>query len=267
MPRLVLSQITIYPVKSARGISLPSSRVDSRGLQYDRRWMVVDEYGKFLSQRSLPRMALIEVGLREEELCLRMKEMGELVIPLAVASGEQKRVEVWEDSVDAVDIGEAAATWFSTALDRPCRLVGMPKQAERKVDLKYAEKQTLVSFADAFPFMLISEASLHDLNTRLDETVPMDRFRPNLVVTGCAAYEEDTWSHLTIGAVGFRVAKSCSRCTVPTVDQQTGIRGSEPIRTLTSYRTRNGKVDFGQNLVHKTLGVLSVGDEVLVTPA
>jgi uncharacterized protein len=143
----------------------------------------------------------------------------------------------------------------------------MPDGTERFVNQKYAAQKTLVSFADAFPFMLISQASLNDLNSRLTEPVPMNRFRPNLVLEGCNAYEEDTWATVTIGSIGFRVAKPCSRCTVPTVNQETGIRAPEPILTLSSYRIFGGKVYFGQNLTHNTQGMLTVGDKVHVTRA
>jgi uncharacterized protein YcbX len=267
MTRLRLSEIHIYPIKSARGISLTSARVDIRGLEHDRRWMVVDERGKFLTQRSVPRMALIRVELRPAHLVVTAAGMEDLLLPLRPESGRTVRVHVWDDSLDAMDTGEEAAVWFTEMLSRQCRLVFMPDQAERLANPKYAPQKTLVSFADAFPFLLISRASLDDLNSRLAEPVPMNRFRPNVVLDGCDAYEEDTWASLRIGNIGFRVAKACSRCTVPTVNQDTGVRGSEPIRTLGTYRTMNGKIYFGQNLTHDGEGALSVGDEVHVTPA
>jgi len=190
--------------------------------------------------------------------------MDELLLPLRPESGSTLRVHVWDDSLDAMDTGEEAALWFTKMLARRCRLVFMPDQTERFANPKYAPQKTVVSFADAFPFLLISQASLDDLNARLAEPVTMNRFRPNLVVDGCGPYEEDTWTDLTIGTVGFRVAKPCSRCTVPTVNQETGVRASEPILTLGSYRTMNGKIYFGQNLTHKAQGILTVGDEVRV---
>lgn len=143
----------------------------------------------------------------------------------------------------------------------------MPDQAERVMSPEYAPQKTALSFADAFPFLLISQASLDDLNSRLAEPVPMNRFRPNLVLEGCNAYEEDTWAALRIGTVGFRVAKPCSRCTVETVNRETSIRASELILTLGSYRTTGGKICFGQNLTHQAEGILVVGDEVHTTRA
>jgi uncharacterized protein len=257
-----LSELNIYPIKSARGISLSSARVDIRGLEHDRRWMVVDEQGKFLTQRSIPRMALVHVELGSSQLCVKADGMGEMHLPLNPDSGATLRVHVWNDSFDAMDTGQEAASWFTKMLSRPCRLVFMPDQTERLVNPKYSPQKTLVSFADAFPFLLISQSSLDDLNSRLAEAIPMNRFRPNLVVEGCNAYEEDTWTTVTIGSVHFRVAKPCSRCTVPTVDQDTGIRAAEPILTLSSYRTIGGQVYFGQNLTHDAPGSLTVGDKV-----
>jgi uncharacterized protein len=267
VPSLRLSELHIYPIKSAGGISLSSAQVDTRGLEHDRRWMLVDEQGKFLSQRSIPGMALIRVEVGSSHLSVKAEGMNELRLPLKPDSGDPLRVCIWNDSFDAMDTGQEAASWFTKMLALPCRLVFMPDRAERFVNPIYAPQKTPVSFADAFPFLLISQASLDDLNSRLAEPVPMNRFRPNLVLEGCTAYEEDLWATVEIGSVSFRVAKPCARCTVPTVNQKTGIRAQEPILTLSSYRTREGKVYFGQNLTHDTLGMLMVGDEVHVTRA
>ena len=242
-----------------------SARVDRRGLEHDRRWMVVDEHGRFLSQRSIPRMALVHVELNSSDLIVKSEGMSDLRLPLRPAAGDTLRVLIWDDSLDAVDTGQEAALWFTEMLSRPCRLVYMPDQAQRIVNPKYTRQNTLVSFADAFPFLLISQASLNNLNSRLAVPVPMNRFRPNLVLEGCDAYEEDAWASLRIGNIGFRVAKPCARCTVPTVNQETGVRGLEPIRALSTYRTIGGKIYFGQNLTHETEGILSVGDEFHAT--
>jgi hypothetical protein len=229
--------------------------------------MVVDERGKFLSQRSIPRMALIHVELGSQQLTVKAEGMADLLLPLRPTSGDMLQVRVWDDSLDALDTGQEAALWFSKVLSRPCRLVYMADHTQRIVNPKYAPQDTLVSFADAFPFLLISQASLDNLNSRLVAPVAMNRFRPNLVLDGCDAYEEDTWANLRIGSIIFRVAKPCSRCTVPTVDQETGVRTSEPIFTLSTYRTIGGKVYFGQNLTHEMEGILTVGDEVRATRA
>ena len=261
-----LKDLCIYPIKSARGISLRSARLDARGLELDRRWMLIDDHGGFLTQRKLPRMALIQVEVRENRLGIRTEGMEELTIPLLQESGSTRRVQIWEDTVDAIDAGDAAALWFTSMMDRPCRLVYMPDQTRRLADPRYARAEALVSFVDAYPLLLLSQASLDDLNTRLSEPVTMDRFRPNLVVDGCGPYEEDTWNRIQIGEASFRVAKPCARCTVPTVDQTTGQRGVEPLRTLESYRKNDGKVYFGQNLIHEGTGILHVGDTVSIIP-
>jgi uncharacterized protein len=227
--------------------------------------MVVDQQGNFLTQRSIPRMALIRVKLTSQNLIVESDGMKQLSLPLSPSHGESVHVHVWDDSFDAMDAGPQAATWFTEMLSRPCRLVYMPEQTERLVNPKYSAQKTIVGFADAFPFMLISQASLDELNSRLAESVPMNRFRPNIVLTGCDAYDEDTWTAVRIGSLNFQVAKPCSRCTVPTVNQETGIRASEPMLTLSSYRTVDNKVYFGQNLTHESRGILTIGDEVHAT--
>jgi hypothetical protein len=259
-----IKELYIYPIKSARGIPLTSARLDARGLELDRRWMIIDDKDVFLTQRKVPRMALIEVAMCEDRLTVRAAGMEELRLPAHQETGTTRRVQVWDDTVDAIDAGDDAARWFTAMMDRPCRLVRMPDDAQRVADPRFARKEALVSFVDAFPLLLISQASLDDLNTRLVEPVPMNRFRPNIVLDGCLPYEEDTWESIEIGQIAFRVAKPCARCAVPAVDQQTGERCREPLRTLESYRTRNGKVCFGQNIVHEGIGILKVGDSATV---
>jgi uncharacterized protein YcbX len=267
VPSLRLSELRIYPIKSARGSSLSSAHVALQSLEHDRRWMVVDEQGRFLTQRSIPRMALVRVELGSSHLAVRAECMEDLLLPLRPVSGETLRVRAWNDSFDATDTGPEAASWFTKMLSRHCRLVFMPDQADRVISPEYAPQETALSLADAFPFLLISQASLDDLNSRPAGPVLMNRFRPNLVLEGCNTYDEDTWATLRIGTVGFRVAKPCSRCTVPMVNQDTGIRAWEPILTLRSYRTTGGKICFSQNLTHEAEGILMVGDEVHTTRA
>lgn len=261
---MYLKNIHIYPIKSARGISLSSSRLDDCGLELDRRWMLIDENGGFLTQRTLPRMSLIHVDVHADHLVVHSAGTDTLAIPAHLDSGAMTRVRVWGDSVEAIDCGDEAARWFTALLGKACRLVRRSDAAIRLVDRKYSARDTSLSFADSFPVHLISQASLDDLNTRLAHPVPMNRFRPNLVISGCAPYDEDNWRTVQIGNITFRVVKPCSRCTVPTVDQETGIRSAEPIRTLESYRRRDGKVHFGQNLIHESTGSVRVDDAVSV---
>jgi MOSC domain-containing protein len=262
---LRLSGLYIYPIKSAHGIALEQSEVDDFGLCHDRRWMVVDQSGEFLSQRSHPRLALVVPSIRGDQLQVDAPGMPTLEIPLRPSDAVTTRVTVWDDTCSASWLGERPAQWFSQFLDCSCSLVHMPSDVLRPVDPSFAPAGTQVSFADGFPFLLISEASLADLNRRLAARLPMNRFRPNLVVSGGVPYQEDGWTTIEIGGLGFRVVKPCGRCLVTTTDQTTGERGKEPLRTLATYRKRGSEVMFGQNVVHDGPGRLRVGDPVRST--
>jgi len=269
-----LAALYVYPVKSLGGVPVQSATVDALGLVGDRRFMVVDDAGRFLTQRTLPRMALIRTALTSDSLQLTQEGRGSVTVPLAPDPAASLRtVSVWKsEGLQAEDAGDAAAAWLSDGLATRCRLVRIGSQFRRPVLKAAARAGDTVSFADAYPFLILSEASLADLNDRLagrgEEPLPMNRFRPNLVVTGCAPCAEDTWPRLQIGAVTFRAGGPCARCVVTTTDQATAERGKEPLRTLATYR-RDAEdpteVNFGQNLIHETkAGVLRVGDEVRV---
>lgn len=261
---ITISAIYLYPVKSCRGIAVDRAALATWGLQYDRNWMVVTPAGKFLTQRELPRMALIEPTIGETMLHLKAPGLPELTVPLDGVDGPMLSVEVWRDRCLAIDQGEAAAAWFSQFLDMPCRLVRIGAEYDRPTDPKYAT-EAQVSFADGYPLLVISEASLADLNQRLPEPIPMDRFRPNLVVSGCAAYAEDQWRQIQIDQVPFDAVKPCARCIITTTDQTTAERSSfEPIKTLSTYRRSGKDVLFGQNLVHRGSGWIAVGSAVEV---
>lgn len=262
MAQIKLSGIYIYPIKSAAGISLKTAQVESRGFQYDRRWMLVDKTGAFLTQRQFPRMALISVRLEKDELVVETLNRETLSIPIYFDSRDRISVQVWDDVLYAIPLGEDVSQWFSEFLEISCQLVFMPDNSYRFVNSRDASHNEQVSFTDGFPFLLISEASLQDLNERLAQPIPMNRFRPNLVVSGSLAFAEDTWSSIRIGSIPFRVVKPCERCVITTVDQSQGIRGKEPLLTLAQYRRRNGKILFGQNLIQGELGTLHVGDSV-----
>lgn len=259
-----LTGVHIYPVKSCRGLSLKEITVEAKGPEGDRRWMIVDADGKFLTQRKFPRMALIEVHVDHQGLQLHIPGTRSKQIPL-LTEGKMMDVEVWKDRVAAVDQGEAIAQDLSAFLETACRLVYIPDQTVRKVDARYAiHDSDQVSFADGFPFLLISEASLEDLNQRLKEPVPMERFRPNLVVSGCEPFAEDRWKKILIGEIEFSIVKPCSRCVVTTVDQQSGVKGIEPLQTLATYRKAEKGIMFGQNAIHRRHGVIRLGDVVQV---
>ncbi|HVJ91358.1 MAG TPA: MOSC N-terminal beta barrel domain-containing protein [Labilithrix sp.] len=234
-----VASLHIYPVKGARGISLQRSEVLACGLRNDRRFMVVDDSGSFLTQRGHPRLALVDVALAGDRMTLSVAGKTAQV-PLA-PEGPRRRVRVWNDEVEAIDVGGEAAELFSDHLGQRCSLVFMPLDVIRPVDPKYARAGDHVGFADGFPVLIASLSSLAELNARLARigapAVPMNRFRPNVVVEGGEPYEEEQAITARIGPVALRTPKRCSRCAVTTVDQATAEKGIEPLRTLATYRT------------------------------
>jgi uncharacterized protein len=263
---VTLSGLYVYPIKSCAGISLQSTELCATGLRHDRRWMLVDETGEFMSQRAHPRMALISTRFSAEHLAVAAPGMSDLEIPLQEDGANLIDVRVFGDTNKGALVGGEADSWFGEFLQFPCRLVHKPDDDLRLVDSSFAQSGDQVGFADGFAFLLISEASLEDLNSRLEEPLPMNRFRPNFVLEGCGPYAEDGWDRLRIGSVPFRVAEACPRCAITTVDQRTGARSKEPLRTLATYRKSEGEVYFGRNLIHDALGTVSVGDPVEATP-
>lgn len=262
-----LAAIWIYPVKSAAGMSLDACLVEPRGLAGDRRWMVTDAAGRFLTGRDHPRLVLVQVRTVDEGI--RVEAAGRSSITVASAEsgpgGRARRVTIWGDDCDGVDAGDEAARWLSEWLGTPARLVEMTGPSLRPVDPEVARPGDVVSFADCYPVMLIGCASLEELNARLAEPTSMRRFRPNLVVEGGAPFAEDHWWRLRIGEVEFEGAENCERCTFPTIDPDTGQKDAsrEPMRTLATFRRRAaGGVFLGQNLIPRTLGTIRVGDPV-----
>ena len=262
-----LSELNIYPVKSLRGISLKEAVVEERGFQYDRRWMLVDRERKFITQREVPRMATVGIEVGPSGMRVTSNGSGTLEVQAEPETGETAYVTVWSAKVKAEFYSEEVDRWFSDAIGSECRLVVMPEASKRVVPPPSVRlfKDT-VSFADAYPYLLIGEGSLADLNSRLESPVPMNRFRPNLVVAGSEAFAEDKWKRIRIGSTEFHVVKPCARCVMTTVNQSAGVKeGKEPLATLSSYRNRDGKVLFGQNLIaEKPGGIVRVGDEIEV---
>jgi uncharacterized protein YcbX len=273
-----LTKLNIYPVKSLGGISLTRASVTATGLEHDRRWLVTDPNGRFLTQRDHPRMATLKLSWVNGEIVVRFG--GREMKLSAVEDEETRDVVIWDDSCAAVDLGETAAEWVSKALDTNARIVYMPDSARRAVNTSFGGSKGVVSFADAFPFLLIGETSLQELNSRIDIPLGMERFRPNLVVSGTEPFAEDGWRRLRVGRVEFNVVKPCARCVVTTIDQSLGRSGGkEPLKTLATFRRAEqvhperfseygfGKNDvlFGQNLVARAAGgELNVGDDVEV---
>ena len=260
---LTLSEINIYPIKSLAGISLQSSQVEERGLKYDRRWVLVDETNAFFTQRDFPEMALIKVEIDDSGLKLqhKRKNIEPLTIPFQFEHSKKEKVVIWDDIVIGEFYNQTIDSWFSEILGIKCHLVKMPASTRRIVDENYAKNKT-VSFADGYPFMIIGQASLDDLNYRMEKALPMNRFRTNLVFTGGQPFVEDQWKKFKIGNVDFEAVKPCARCVITTTDQETAERASEPLLTLSKFRKVDNKVLFGMNLISHSNGNIEVGQKI-----
>lgn len=263
-PSLLIQNLYLYPIKSLGGISVHEARVEERGFKYDRRWMLVDQSGEFLTQREHPQLALLQVALGDLELEVFSKADPSLKISfdLELNSGKEMEVTVWGDVVPALQVAPKVSAWFGDFLGMAVDLVVLPESSHRKLDPRYAVQAESVSFADGMPYVIIGQSSLDELNGRLEVPIGMDRFRPNLVFSGGEAYAEDQFKQLQIGEVEFQVVKPCARCVMITVDQEKGTKGKEPLATLSSYRTVNNKVYFGQNAVALSQGIVRVGDPI-----
>jgi uncharacterized protein YcbX len=258
-----LSSLHLYPIKSCAGIAVSEWPVDAMGLRYDRRWMVVTPRGQFVTQREVPRLALVQAAIVPPHLRLSAPGMPELVVPLEPMGGRPVAVRVWDDALTVVAPDHKADAWFSDVVEQECQLAYMPETVVREVDRSYAPDGGRTGFADGFPFLLIGEASLEELNRRLTAPLPMNRFRPNLVVAGSAPFAEDGWRRMRMAGIPMQVVKPCARCVVTTTDQAAGRRaGDEPLRTLAAFRRRDDAVLFGQNVVHYGTGTLRVGEPV-----
>lgn len=247
---LYLSQINIYPVKSLDGYSPDSAVVEKRGLQHDRRWLITDTEGIFMTQRTHSKMALLKAVIEGDSLIIKEKanEENHIKIPIA-AGGEAQIVEVWDDKIDAQRISEMADKWLSDFLGKDCHLVKMPENTERRVDEDYNTGDDIVSFADGYPFLIIGEASMNDLNERMGIPLSIRRFRANFIFKGGEPFQEDTFKRFKIGELEFLGVKNCARCVLTTRDPDTGIKGKEPLKTLSEYRQKGTKILFGQNVI------------------
>ena len=274
-----ISEINIYPIKSLKGISLEKSKVEQRGLQYDRRWMLIDEDSKFITQREIPKLAAVSVALDVNGLTVSTLGFENLNVPFTV-EGDEISVRIWDNDCLAIPLGKEISEWFSNLIDQNCKLVFMPDSSKRGVNPIFNKNDDIVSFADGYPLLLIGENSLGELNERLADSVPMNRFRPNLVVRGTPAFAEDAWKSVNIGETVFRITKPCARCVVTTIDQLSGIvSGKEPLKTLATFRMvkdvypenfhllglSETSVLFGQNMIAETFGAtIRISDEIEV---
>jgi uncharacterized protein len=259
---LQVSELFIYPIKSLGGISLSSSAVTDRGFQYDRRWMLVDSDNQFMTQRDFAEMALLQVRVEKDGLKVSHKQRGDSIAIPFETNGEILSVQVWSDKVKGIIVDDNLNKWFSEMIGTTCRLVYMPDTTNRCVDGRYTINKEITSFSDGYPFLVIGQSSLEDLNNRLEEKLPINRFRPNIIFTGGSPYEEDTLALFTINNIHFYGVKLCSRCVITTINQDTIKKGKEPLRTLSKYRMKNNKIYFGQNLLHHGEGSIKVGDEL-----
>lgn len=261
---LTISELNIYPVKSLRGISVTSAEVTDRGFRHDRRWMLVDANGNFMTQRDYPQMAFINTEISDNGIKVhhRAKSMDSYVIPFAAETSKIVTVPIWGDTCPAALVSPDADKWFSEALGVECRLVYQPDETRREVDPNFAKGAEIVSFADGYPFLIIGQSSLDDLNSRLEEPLPMNRFRPNIVFTGGEPFAEDNMEKFKIGEIAFYGVKPCARCVITTTNQETAERLHEPLKTLSTYRKFNNKILFGMNLLYQGEGKITTGDKI-----
>lgn len=269
---IVLSEIWVYPIKGLGGIPLQQAFVQPRGLRHDRRWMLVDNQGRFVSQRESASLTQLLTNFEDEAtLLVRHRERPDsaLRIPLYPETKglDVADVSIWDDKLQACIMPAPIGEWFSDQLGMSLRLAYMGEGHVRPTDRNYAPEGQEVSFADGYPFLIIGQSALDELNAKLAVPIPMNRFRPNFVAVGTQPHEEDTWSDFYIGGLPFRGVKPCARCLVPTTDQITGQRGAEPLKTLATYRTQGHKILFGQNVIwmgDAAGGVVKVGQDILM---
>lgn len=266
---LNVASLHIHPVKSLGGFAVREAKLTDRGFEHDRRWMLVDPDGRFITQRECSALACLHCAPHTDGFRVTDVRDGSVVdLPWSLASGTKSRAMVFSDPVDVLHGPADVSAWFADQLAIACSLVYMPDASVRPTDPTYAHAKT--SLSDGYPYLILSQASVDDLNTRITPSgspggggcILMNRFRPNIVVAGGTPYQEDGWREVSIGDVRFSLVKPCGRCVITTTDQTTGERGKEPLRTLASYRTVGNKVLFGMNAVAPDHGIVRVGDLV-----
>jgi uncharacterized protein YcbX len=259
-----ITELNIYPIKSARAQSLPQMKITSQGPEGDREWMLIDENGKFLSQRTLPKMATVQVSYDPMALTIGMDKMF-FKVPRNNSFKRQVKVQVWSDTFDAALEPDLYSQGLAQYLGVQCRLVRYAPYSQRRVLSLKKEWKPEVKFADGRPLLLTNTKSLEDLNQRLPVAVPMNRFRPNIVVEGKSAFEEDKWKRIRVGDVILSQPKKSARCKIVTIDQQTGVsEGDEPLKTLSTYRRDGNAVFFGTLWIPENEGVIDLGAPVEV---
>jgi len=262
MTKLSVSELNIYPMKSARGMHLQRISLNRLGPECDRRWMVIDQNNTFVTQRKFPKMCLIRTELINGDVFISADNAGRCRVP--AGESERRDSSVWGTDVSGDDCGDEAAHWVSEFLGKECRIIYMNDDYTRLVDTDFANHKETVAFADGFPLLVTTQASLDDFNLKSGLEIGMNRFRPNIVITGNIAWAEDQWQKIKIGDVELSLVKPCSRCIMPSVDPETGEKQMQVNQALLTHRRRDKKTYFGQNALYTKQGTINLGDEVSV---
>jgi len=257
----VVSSLIIYPVKSLAGINTLQANAMQAGFEHDRRWMLLDENNVFMTQRDMPQMALFIPEINEDSLSVHFKNES-ISFDLKEMTGEIISTKVWDDNAETQIVSKLASEWFSDQLGRRIKLVKIKSEESRSHYNTLRHIDIPVSLADGYPYLLTGEESLNNLNSKLEKNVPMNRFRPNIVVTTTVAHEEDQWENIAIGEAGFKNMKPCGRCTMVTIDQSTGLSNNETLKVLNTYRKSGNSVLFGTNMMCTKEGKVTVGDVI-----
>ncbi len=260
-----VSELFFHPIKSLGCIQTQKLDVDTSGPSLDRRIMLIDSDGMFITQRQHPMMSIIQIDLLDNRLRLSLNgDSIELMLPNFSLKTESVTVQIWDDTLTGQLISSKASAWLSAKLNTPVRLVYLHDTEFRQVDLNYSAPGVQTHFSDGFPFLLVSQASIDFLSNKVGYELSVNRFRPNIVVSGCDAFEEDTWKKIRIGDIEFDLVKPCSRCVIPTIDPQTGAKQREVMQAMVKYRKKGKGVFVGQNLIHNQIGSLNVGMPVII---
>lgn len=257
-----IKKLYVYPIKSLKGISLQQAEISETGIKYDRYWMLVDKNGDFITQREIPKLALFLVSIHAEYLTVRFENTA-INIPKTLTNKEIKACEIWEENINGYKESDEINNWFSNLLDKKVFLVRNAELPKRGIK-NYAD--SFVNFTDSQQYLIFGQRSLNHLNEKLDQPIPADQFRPNIVFSGSEAHIEDSWKEIQIGESNFIITKPCVRCIITTINQKNGIAGKEPLKTLAKYRFKDNNVEFGQylKLISSTTNLLKIGDEITV---
>lgn len=262
---IIVSQLCHYPVKSLKGISLNQMEVDAFGPKWDRRFMLVDSTGRFVTQRQCPLMGLIQVRIDNQTLSFEFGDQHYAIhLNDALTGKDYETVKVWDDVVTARLVQGDIHSWLSDILGRDVRLCFIDDATHRQVDPNYSRPGDRTSFSDGFPFLIISEASVDFLSDKLGREVEPARFRANIIVSGCEAFAEDEWKKIQINDIEFDIVKPCSRCVIPTLDLKTATKQPDVMQVMLKYRKQGKQVFMGQNAIHRSTGMLKLGDEIKI---